>query len=301
MSDANRTLVVSPEGAILPEELNEHGLTYKGRRLAVVALLDDDNVFTNVNTFPGIRFGVRIVSSDYTLTALDFLVLVNASAGPVTISLPAALATGQVFRVKKYDESDNPVTVDAQIGDLIDDDPSVVLSEQFGDLTVFDGDTGFWDKLSSGGGVVTDVARLSQENTFQQVNNFTGVRLATKTVTADYQLTSNDFEVLVNAASGPATVTLPASSGGGQLFRVKKIDTSDNIVTIQAAGSDVIDGSISVNLADQYADCQVFDADSGYWDNTGFSNALIIPSDPPTRPNTLNQVIALLTSYGLCQ
>ena len=115
----------------------------------------------------------------------------------------------------------------------------------------------------------TDLARLSVQNVFTDVNTFTGVRLSTKTVTADYPVTVEDFEILVDATAGPVTISLPQASGTGQIFRFKKIDSTDNIVTIAALTPDLIDGSISVNFATQYADAELVDAAAGYWDNTG--------------------------------
>ena len=54
------------------------------------------------------------------VTAADGLILVDASAGPVTCTLPAAAGvTGLYVRVKKIDPSGNPVTIGTSGGELI--------------------------------------------------------------------------------------------------------------------------------------------------------------------------------------
>ena len=80
------------------------------------------------------------------------------------------------------------------------------------------------------------------------------------TVSANYTAGSGDVYIRVNAASGNVVVTLPASSGFhlrstldnrsySSDIRVKRIDTSANTVTVQAAGSDTIDGSSTIVLS----------------------------------------------------
>lgn len=236
-----------------------------------IARLSLPNVFLDVNTFPGLRVGTKIVSSDYTITHLDYEILVDASGGNVSLTLPAALATGQIYRIKRLDGTANTLTVVANGSDLIDADSSVVLNDQYQVCTFVDADTGFWDKGLFIPPLIlpSDLALLGSDNVFTALNTFTGIRVATKTITADYLLTSLDFEVLVDATAGPVTVTLPPAIGSGQIFRIKKIDDSDNIVTIGADGTDLIDGSISINFPSQWADAELIDAAAGYWDNTG--------------------------------
>lgn len=64
--------------------------------------------------------------------------------------------------------------------------------------------------------------------------------------TSAYTAVSGDL-VRASAASGSVLITLPAATGN-QIVAVKKVDTSANTVTIQAAGSDVISASTSVTL-----------------------------------------------------
>jgi len=78
----------------------------------------------------------------------------------------------------------------------------------------------------------------------------TKVNLVTSNVvtkTGAYILTAADGIVLCNASSGVFTITLPAASRN-IMYSIKKIDSSGNIVTIDANGSETIDGDLTVSL-----------------------------------------------------
>lgn len=75
----------------------------------------------------------RTVTTSTTLAVSDQVVLVDATAGAVTITLPpSAQMPGRRVRVKKIDASTNAVTVQASAGDSID--TAVSLAAQ-GDTT----------------------------------------------------------------------------------------------------------------------------------------------------------------------
>jgi hypothetical protein len=238
---------------------------------ATLAVLESPNVFGEVNTFNGLRVGIRTVTSDFLFTATDYEVLADASSGQISGALPPALGTGQIFRAKKIDSSVNPVLIICQPGDTINADSGEILAGQFDGIILIDSAAGQWDNVSfiAPFTLPPNVALRDQANIFSFLNTFTGVRFATRTVTSDFIVTEDDFEILVDATAGAVTGSLPASIGSGQYIRVKKIDTTANIVTIAAAGADLIDGSISLNFSDQYADCSLIDAAPGYWDNSG--------------------------------
>jgi hypothetical protein len=233
-----------------------------------IAYVDFPNVFTRENTFLGLRFGTRLITSDATLTATNLENVADASAGQFAITVPLATGSGQIYRVKKIDSSGNAVAIMAQTGDLIDGDAFVVLAGQYEDCTIIDAGLGIWDKFT-GGIIPGDIARLSQNNVFTALNTFTGIRLKSVTVTEDFTFDPLVFEYLMDCSAGPITGSLPQSLGNGQYYRAKKIDATANIATIAADGGDLIDGSISLNFSDQWADCTILDAAPGYWDNTG--------------------------------
>lgn len=112
-----------------------------------------------------------------------------------------------------------------------------------------------------------EIVLPGEPNVFTDVNTFTGLRIGTRAVGGDYAMLSTDFELLVDASAGAVTITLPPAAGTGQYYRIKKIDDTGNVVTIQADGSDLIDDSISVALIDQWSSCVIIDAAFAFWDN----------------------------------
>jgi hypothetical protein len=232
-------------------------------------LLTTANVWTNVNTFHGIRFSTIAVGSDYDLLVTDFEVLVDASAGGITINLPLSMGNGQEYHIKKIDSTDNVVTVAAQGSDLIDGTISVALVGQWSDCTLIDAAFGYWDNVGSAGTDTSDFPLLDQANVFTALNTFTGLRVNTLAVGSDYDILSTDFELLVDASAGGVTINLPFATGTGQYYHIKKIDATANVVTVAAQTGDLIDGSISVALVDQWSDTWIIDSAFQYWDQPG--------------------------------
>ena len=120
-------------------------------------------------------------------------------------------------------------------------------------------------QIPSGG--APGAAILNAANVFTNVNTFSGLRLGNIIATGqDWTFQVTDFLRLADATTGSITGQLPPATGSKQIYRVKKIDSTDNVVTIAADGTDLIDDSISINLVDQWSDCVVIDAALGYWD-----------------------------------
>lgn len=88
------------------------------------------------------------------------------------------------------------------------------------------------------------------------------------TVTADYAMDTVTDVVVVNANSGPITVTLPlVSAMKGRDIAVVKSDGSSNIVTLMSQGSDVIGdvADTTFALSSQHSMVRLMSADSGIW------------------------------------
>ena len=80
--------------------------------------------------------------------------------------------------------------------------------------------------------------------------------IATKIVS--YTLTTTDFTILGNASGGAITLTLPTAVGAnGQIYTLKKTDSSANVVTIATTSAQTIDGLSTYSLAYQYQGIQV--------------------------------------------
>ena len=169
---------------------------------------------------------VVIASSNTTLTKWNSIVMVDATAGPVTITLPTAvgaLQNGEI-QVVKTDASNNAVIIDGNAAETVNGAATIsLLSER---QTV---------SLASDNANVVAVD-----------DAFVDFRGAVKTVTANYTATKDDETIYVNAAGGPVTVTLPvvanvATASRAKKYTVKKMDATTNAVSIARSGADTIE------------------------------------------------------------
>lgn len=69
--------------------------------------------------------------------------------------------------------------------------------------------------------------------------------------TSSYTVTSFDEVITADATSGAFTITLPTAVGRTRRVVVKKVDASTNAVTIDGAGSELIDGQLTRTLSAQ--------------------------------------------------
>ena len=90
---------------------------------------------------------VRTITASTTIRIIDETVLVDATSGPVTLTLISAVATPCQFTVKKIDSSANPVTVAALSGQTIDGSPTATLPERWNKMTFAPDGTGNWSLL----------------------------------------------------------------------------------------------------------------------------------------------------------
>ncbi|MEK7524358.1 MAG: hypothetical protein AAB588_05020 [Patescibacteria group bacterium] len=91
----------------------------------------------------------------------------------------------------------------------------------------------------------------------------------TATTSATYTATFEDDVIAANATSAPITVNLPsASKKSGTVFTVIKTDVSANAVTIDPSGSETINGTSTIALANQY-DYRTVTSDGTNWITIG--------------------------------
>lgn len=76
----------------------------------------------------------------------------------------------------------------------------------------------------------------------------------TRTVTVSDTITDTDATILADATGGAIVLSLPPAATITTAIRVQKVDASANTVTIDAAGTDSINGNPSLVLATQYED-----------------------------------------------
>jgi hypothetical protein len=92
--------------------------------------------------------------------------------------------------------------------------------------------------------------------TGQQIHTLNTGRAVT-TKSAGYTATIADSLIRADANSAGFTITLPTAAsmfvnGLGFMITVKKIDSSANIVTVQANGAETIDGANTATIGFQY-------------------------------------------------
>ena len=99
----------------------------------------------------------------------------------------------------------------------------------------------------------------SQDTTLKLVSDKANLSSpAVSNKTANYTVLSADQNKLitVDATSGSVTITLIAAATAGSGFKIgiKKTDSSANVVTIDANGTETIDGQLTYALSNQYED-----------------------------------------------
>jgi hypothetical protein len=91
------------------------------------------------------------------------------------------------------------------------------------------------------------------------------VRRPVVSKSAAYSLSAEDDVCLVSASGGAVTITLPAASiGSGAVYSVKKTDASANVVTVDGAGAETIDGAATYALTVQYQSVTVVSTGSAW-------------------------------------
>lgn len=116
-------------------------------------------------------------------------------------------------------------------------------------------------------GTATATTKLSINGsgsaTASKIAQFSGSYLNRSSVSSNTILTNNNDVVLVSAASGAISITLPSPSDG-KLIYVKKTDSTVNAVNIIPSGIDTIDGNPRYSLLGQYDAVQMI-SDGTNW------------------------------------
>ena len=93
--------------------------------------------------------------------------------------------------------------------------------------------------------------RTAAPNSVAHVSGSFAAALASVSTTTTLDVTH--YTVLGDASGAAFTITLPTAAGiTGRMYNVKKTDSSANAVTVDAAGSETIDGALTQSLATQY-------------------------------------------------
>lgn len=100
---------------------------YRSGPSAVRMFLNED-LFWSSPILGGVTVSISFVSTSGAVADDMYIILVDASLGDVTLSLPAASAhPGRVIQIKKIDSSVNAVIIDPDGADLIEEETSLEL------------------------------------------------------------------------------------------------------------------------------------------------------------------------------
>lgn len=83
-----------------------------------------------------LNLNVTSVSSNYSALPADYTIVCNASAGPVTITLPTASNFGKILNIKKMDSSLNAVIIDGYSAETIDGKATQSIIMQYQSITI---------------------------------------------------------------------------------------------------------------------------------------------------------------------
>jgi len=166
---------------------------------------------------------VNVVSKtgNYTTTADDALVRVDATSGAITITLVSAaatLVTGQYQIIKKTDSSNNKVTIDASGSETIDGDTTKELIGQYGyiklysngtnwDVVSYDSGWGDWIPTYGAGGSMTYTSVTSHVARYKMNLGVVTLELVSRGTTG-------------GTASAYITLTLPKAPGNADVTNV---------------------------------------------------------------------------------
>lgn len=92
-----------------------------------------------------------------------------------------------------------------------------------------------------------------------------GFTLKIVEVNGNYEAKMRDSIILVDASAGPVTIILPKANVKGSHICVKKVDKSDNRVTIKCGSGENIEGKESITLSTQWGWCRFVSKGSGCW------------------------------------
>jgi len=104
-------------------------------------------------------------------------------------------------------------------------------------------------RITSGGNV--GIGTITPNSTFQGTGSFS-LDISTQTVAA-YTATASDYTILCNRGSA-MTINLPSAVGiTGRIYVIKKISGASADVTIDANGTETIDGALTQLIGTQYS------------------------------------------------
>lgn len=101
-----------------------------------------------INVYPGLAPQgptTTVTSGPYTVLDTDYVILVDATSGAITVNLPTAVGRlGRIFNIKRINTNANSVTIDAAGAETIDNTATKVLVLPYTAATVYSDDSNWW-------------------------------------------------------------------------------------------------------------------------------------------------------------
>jgi len=236
-------------------------------------------------------FGSKYLSKTTNYTIADSesgsTIDVDSSAGSCTINLPpiSNATVNAVYIIRKIDSSVNTVTIHGNLdNDLINGLPTYVLSSRNQTVTLIAINAAGWIWIvqnnfapnSTPNVDVLSAQTISGVKTFSNgillgvplpisqgglgANNLTSARDNLGIFGSNYLSKSANYTIVaadsgstidVNSSAGLITISLPSASVGNVFYVIRKTDSSANNITINANGTDLINGSGVYGLSSQ--------------------------------------------------
>ncbi len=119
---------------------------FKGAPLQIPHVTADGSTIEYINfTSSNIGNTVNTISSNYTVSGTDYIILANAASGNIIITLYTAINNkGKVLKFKKIDSSANTITIDGNGSETIDGSITKVLSTQYSILSIVSDGTNWY-------------------------------------------------------------------------------------------------------------------------------------------------------------
>lgn len=189
-------------------------------------------------------------SSPYTVVSTDSFVTCDATAGAVTINLPAATGTGREISFKKIDSTANACTPTRAGSDLIDGAASYSLISQYAASKVVDTASAVWNR-SHTNQLAGDVTGVSTANIVGKVNGVVyPAAPSTNTIPVVTGSNTITYETAPVLAGGTGTTT---STGSGSVvlsssptLTTPALGTPSALVLTNATG--LPDSALSANV-----------------------------------------------------
>jgi hypothetical protein len=144
-------------------------------------------------------------------------------------------------------------------------DPTMGPIGAYANLTYYNADG--LHPNDSGYAIIASVCQTAINRLWSKIGRYPySVYFGVTTISSTpYTITASDFAVYFDASSAPITALLPPAVGNGRGLRLKKVDTSGNVVVFKSASGETIDGAAAVTTGTPYAAMDVIDGASTKW------------------------------------